>query len=118
MSDAWLSSFIKVSQPLLPAFAPVQLAHTANALAIITKTHPSAYRLIHAAWQDAFVRAAAPHLAAGAFSARNLCLVASSLQVLQFKPQSVEVQQFLVDVQAAISKLRSLQQRPLAAQQL
>lgn len=94
VSDTWLSAFLKASQTRLSAFEPVQLAHTANALALIVKSKQSAYGLITAAWQAAYVNVAAQHLAAGRFSMRNLVLVVTSLRLLGFKPHP-DVQQFL-----------------------
>jgi hypothetical protein len=110
VSDAWLSAFIKASKVRLSAFEPVQLAHTANALALIHKSHPAAHRIVNAAWQAAFVRAASHHLAAGRFSQRNLVLVTTSLRVLQFKPSS-EVQQFLVEARKMLAAMWAQQQQ-------
>lgn len=101
----------------LSAFEPVQLAHTANALALIHKQHQSAYRIINAAWQSAFVSAASQHLAAGRFSFRNLVLVVTSLGVLKFK-HSTEVQEFLKDAKQVLAAMAAEQQQRLQQQQL
>jgi hypothetical protein len=106
---AWLTAFLKASQVRLSAFEPVQLAHTANALALIHKAQPKTYRVVDAAWQAAFVKAAAHHLAAGRFSQRNLVLVVTSLRVLQFKP-SRDVQQFLAQSQKVLAAMWAQQQ--------
>lgn len=104
VSDAWLSGFIKASQTRLSAFEPVQLAHTANALALLIKSHQSAFQIVTAAWQSAFVSAAGQHLAAGRFSLRNLVLVVTSLRLLQFKPNT-DVQQFLAEAEFALASM-------------
>lgn len=104
VSDAWLSAFLKASQTRLAAFEPVQLAHTANALTILRKSHPSAHRLLTAAWQTAFVGAAAKHLAAGRFSLRNLVLVVTSVRLLRFKP-SPDVSGFLTKAELVLAKM-------------
>jgi hypothetical protein len=104
VSDAWLSGFIKASQTRLSAFEPVQLAHTANALALLVKSHQSAFRFITAVWQAAFVTVAGQHLAAGRFSLRNLVLVVISLRLLQFKP-SADVQQFLAEAELTLASM-------------
>lgn len=110
ISATWLSAFIKASQARLSAFEPVQLAHTANALAVIAKPHPSAYRIIDAAWQAAFVEAAGHHLSAGRFSLRNLVLVVTSLRVLRFK-QAGQVQEFLADAETALAGMWAQEQQ-------
>lgn len=121
VSDAWLSAFLKASQTWLAAFEPVQLAHTANALTILRKSHPSAHRLLTAAWQTAFVGAAAKHLAAGRFSLRNLVLVVTSLRLLRFKP-SADVADFLAEAELVLAKMwpteARQQQQQLDQQQL
>jgi hypothetical protein len=104
VSDIWLSGFIKASQTRLSAFEPVQLAHTTNALALLIKSHQSAFRIVTAAWQTAFVVAASQHLAAGRFSMRNLVLVVTSLRLLQFKP-SADVQQFLAEAELTLASM-------------
>lgn len=82
VSDAWLSAFLKASQPRLSAFEPVQLAHTANSLAIIARSQQDLnLGLVSAAWQGAFVQAAAQQLEAGRFGTRNLSVLVRSLQV-------------------------------------
>jgi len=82
VSDAWLSAFLKASQPRLSAFEPVQLAHTANSLAIIARSQRDLnLGLVDAAWQGAFVQAAAQQLEAGRFGRRNLSVLVRSLQV-------------------------------------
>ena len=107
VSKAWLSDFIKASQARLPDFEPVQLAHTAKALATITTSGQGAgLAVVHAAWQAAFIKTAAQQLAAGRFRARNLSVLLSSLAVLRFKPEGA-VQQFVANAQAVLKQLEA-----------
>jgi hypothetical protein len=58
----WLAAFLQASEPKLASFSALQLAHTVSALAAIDKAHDWAASCIHAAWQEAFVQAAARQL--------------------------------------------------------
>jgi hypothetical protein len=59
---SWLAAFLQASEPKLLSFSPLQLAHTIAALAAVDKAHDWAAACIHAAWQEAFVAAAARQL--------------------------------------------------------
>ncbi|KAF8071080.1 TBC2 [Scenedesmus sp. PABB004] len=109
----WVAAFVAASRPKLSSFLPVHLAHTATALARVSRAHDWAYAAVDAGWHDAFVAAAGAQLAAGRFSARNLELIVQRLRQLQFVPPSPALAEFLDAADAALARMA---RRPLGVE--
>ncbi len=103
LNPRWLKDFAAASLPKLPAFQPVQLAHTVNALALAADSAQGGRHAVHAAWLSAFSQAAAAHLAAGRLRGRNLRMSVEGLQRLKFSPTPRPVAAFLARASAVIA---------------
>ncbi|WIA11841.1 hypothetical protein OEZ85_011928 [Tetradesmus obliquus] len=106
----WLASFLQASEPKLPSFSSLQLAHTIAALAAVDKAHDWAATCIHAAWQEAFVQAAARQLGNRRFKSRALELVVHGLRQVHFSSSPQPQQEFMRRAEALLEHMKRAQQ--------
>jgi hypothetical protein len=110
ISQEWLQAWLKAAQPRLSAFAPVQLANTAEALALAAAAHPFTSRLVHVGWQGPLVEAVRVQLSNGRCNGGNLAVLARRLRQPPFmltSSGSEAAQQLMRDIDAALAAMGS-----------